>query len=58
MAEIKVILSERPKRKVECPLYRGYPEFKCSIGGDCTSYDGDAETCDKIMSLNECLHNE
>jgi len=42
---IKIIVSELPKRKQDCPFFRNFPTWKCSITGQ----GCDCEVCDKLQ---------
>lgn len=56
MGKIKIIVTEVPKRKEDYPFFKGYPEYMCSVGGDCTSYKNGCPDCRKLISFDDYLH--
>lgn len=51
----KIVVTELPKRKKDCPFFEGYPENKCTIGGNCSHYEDASEHCDRLVSLKDSL---
>ena len=46
----RIILDEMPKNKKECPFYKDYPNYQCTINlRECSI---DPCNCDKIRVLN------
>ena len=56
MGKIKIIVTEVPERKEDCPFFKGYPDYRCSAGGNCTSYESECPGCEKLMSFDDYLH--
>lgn len=50
---VKIIVTEIPKRKEDCPFYKKYPDHKCSIGGECSYYNGAVSECEKLVSIKD-----
>lgn len=41
MEKTKIIVTKMPERKQDCPFFKGYPDYRCSAGGNCTSYESE-----------------
>lgn len=54
----KIILLRKPKNSDDCPLFRGYPVWKCSID-DCNCILAISQSaCEKVISLEEAMMDE
>ena len=56
MGKIKIIVTKVPERKEDCPFFKGYPDYRCSAGGNCTSYESECPNCEKLISFDDYLH--
>ena len=53
MGETKIIVTEIPESKEDCPFYKKYPDYECSIGGECSYYRGGVNECEKLVPIKD-----
>lgn len=51
----KIVVTELPETKKDCPFFEHYPENKCTIGGRCSHYEDASKNCNRLVSLKESL---
>lgn len=51
MASNKIVLQHKPKDHNDCPLFKSYPYWDCSID-KCPCKEGE---CNKVIGLDEIL---